>query len=738
MRKYPFFRQMDLMDCGPACLKMVGAYYGRYFDLSEVRDLCYANKTGVTLLGIYSAARALGFRSSGVKTSFENLVKGGIFPCIVFWKQRHFVVVYKMKARRVKGGWKGHVIVGDPAFGVIRYTLKEFREGWETVGEENQKKGVALLLVPAAGWRERCEKERKQGLGLVYFGKYVRPHVKLLTGVVVGMGLGLVVQLIFPFITQAVVDVGVGNSDLNFVMLLLIAQLILSLSLLATDFTRNRILLYVTTRVNIDLVADFITKMLRLPIRFFDSKNTGDIMQRMEDHQRIQSFFTVSTIDVLFSFMSFLVFSSVLGYYNLFILLFFLAGHVVYAGWVVLFLKKRRELDFRRFDEAAKNQSNVIQIIEGAEAIKLNGCEQKMRRKWENVQAELFEISIKGLSLEQVQNAGAFFISNTVNICLFVYAAQLVITGSITLGMMMSLTYIIGQLKGPVQNFIGVVHGYQDARLSMERLREVHLRKDEGELNEGKREVLPDTDKSIYIENLSFSYLGPDAIPILKDLNLCFEYNKTTAIVGESGSGKTTLVKLLLGYYTPQQGCIRVGTVDLQDIHSDRWRERCAAVMQEGFLFSDTIAQNIGIKDETIDPERLHYAAKLANIDEFVEGLPKKYETPIGMEGNGLSQGQKQRILIARAIYRNPEFLFFDEATNALDTLTERKVQECLNLFFHGRTVVVVAHRLSTVRNADKIVVLRHGRVAEEGTHQELVAKKGYYYELVRNQIELG
>ena len=737
MRKYPFSRQMDLMDCGPACLKMVGAYYCRYLDFSEVRDLCYANKTGVSLLGIYSAARELGFRSSAVKTNFENLVTGGIFPCIVFWKQRHFVVVYKVKARKTKKGWKGYVVVGDPAFGIIRYTLGEFREGWETE-EENGKKGIALLLVPAAGWQETSTVDREKGFGMFYFRKYVRPHTQLLVKVIAGMGVGLVIQLIFPFITQAVVDVGIGNRDLNFVMLLLLAQLMLSLSMLAVDFIRNRILLRVTTRVNIDLVADFITKMLRLPIRFFDSKNMGDILQRMDDHQRIQSFFTVSTVEMLFSFLGFLVFSSVLGYYNLYILLFFLLGHAVYVGWVLLFLRKRRELDFRRFDEAAKHQSNVIQIIEGAEAIKLNGCEKKMRQRWEDIQAELFRISIKGLSLEQVQNAGAFFISNAVNICLFVYAAQLVITDTITLGMMMSLTYIIGQLKAPVQNFIGVIHGYQDARLSMERLREVHLRKDEDELNEGKQKTLPLADKNIRIEHLSFSYLGPDAVPILRDLNLCFEYNKTTAIVGESGSGKTTLVKLLLGYYRPQQGRIRVGETDLQDINSYVWRKRCAAVMQEGFLFSDTIAQNIGIKDEEIDEDRLHYAGRLADIDEFIERLPKKYDTQIGKEGNGLSQGQKQRILIARAIYREPEFLFFDEATNALDTSTEKRVQENLNVFFKGRTVVVVAHRLSTVKKADKIVVLRNGMVAEEGKHEELVARKGYYYELVRNQIELG
>lgn len=533
------------------------------------------------------------------------------------------------------------------------------------------------------------------------------------------------------------VDTGILNNDLNFIILILVAQVILSLSQLAVGFVQSWILLHVTTRINIALIADFITKMLRLPISFFESKKTGDILQRIGDHGRIQSFFTATSISTLFSFFNFFVFAVILGYYNWYMLLFFVAGHALYVGWVMIFLKIRRELDFKRFDRAARNQSNIIQIITGAEEIKLAGCEQKMRWRWEGLQAELFEISVKGLSVSQIQSVGAFFITTIVNVGLSVYAAYLVVNGNITLGMMMSLTYILGQLKGPVSSFIGFVHSYQDARISLERLGEVHFREDEDKLNENRLAELPDGDRSIHIRNLSFSYLGPLAPPVLKELNLDIEQNQVTAIVGESGSGKTTLLKLLLGYYDLQQGSISIGHTNLKNISTYAWRRHCGAVMQDGFIFSDTIAENIAVKDERIDKERLLYAARMANVQEFAEEQCAGYNTKIGQEGSGLSQGQKQRILIARAIYRNPDYLFFDEATNSLDANNERDILENMNVFFKGRTVVVVAHRLSTVKHADKIVVLDKGKIVEVGAHRELVEKKGYYYHLVKNQLEL-
>ncbi len=738
MKTYPFFRQLDSMDCGPSCLRMVAAYYGQRFQLADLREKCYANRNGVTMLGISDAAEAIGFRSVGIKTAFERLCKHVILPCIVHWRQDHFAVVYEIRVKGQGQKKRGYVLVADPAYGLVKYSVEEFLDGWLADREKGEDKGTVLMLSPTMRFYHAGENEgRERQYRLSRFFTYIRPHSRMLLQVMLGMLMGLLIQMLFPFLTQSMVDIGILNNDLNFIILILVAQVILSLSQLAVSFVQSWILLHVTTRINIALIADFITKMLRLPISFFESKKTGDILQRIGDHSRIQNFFTATSISTLFSFFNFFVFAVILGYYNWYMLLFFIVGHALYVGWVMIFLKIRRELDFKRFDRAARNQSNIIQIISGAEEIKLAGCEQKMRWSWEGLQAELFEISVKGLSVSQIQSIGAFFITTIVNVGLSVYAAYLVISGNITLGMMMSLTYILGQLKGPVSSFIGFVHSYQDARISLERLGEVHFREDEDKLNENRLVELPDGDRSIHIRNLSFSYLGPMAPPVLKELDLDIEQNQVTAIVGESGSGKTTLLKLLLGYYDLQQGSISIGHTNLKNISTYAWRRHCGAVMQDGFIFSDTIAENIAVKDERIDKERLLYAARMANVREFAEEQCAGYNTKIGQEGSGLSQGQKQRILIARAIYRNPDYLFFDEATNSLDANNEREILENMNMFFKGRTVVVVAHRLSTVKNADKIVVLDKGKIVEVGTHRELVERKGYYYHLVKNQLEL-
>lgn len=736
MKTYPFFRQLDSMDCGPSCLRMVAAYYGRRFQLADLRDMCYANRNGVNMLGISDAAEAIGFRCVGIKTAFERLRRHVILPCIIHWRQDHFAVVYKIKVKGEGNKLRGYVLVADPAYGLVKYSVAEFLDGWLADREKGEDKGTVLMLSPTMRFYYGDEREEKR-YRLSHFFSYIRPHTRMFVQVMLGMLMGLLIQMIFPFLTQSMVDVGILNNNLNFIILVLVAQMILSLSQMAVGFIQSWILLHVTTRINIALIADFITKMLRLPISFFESKKTGDILQRIGDHSRIQNFFTATSISTLFSFFNFFVFAVILGYYNLYMLLFFVVGHALYVGWILIFLKIRRELDFKRFDRAARNQSNIIQIITGAEEIKLNGCEQKMRWRWEGLQAELFDVSVKGLSVSQIQSVGAFFITTVVNVGLSVYAAYLVVNGNITLGMMMSLTYILGQLKGPIGSFIGFVHSYQDARISLERLGEVHFREDEDKLNENRLTELPEGDRSIHIRNLNFSYLGPAAPPVLKDLNLDIAQNQVTAIVGESGSGKTTLLKLLLGYYDMQQGSISIGHTNLKNISTYVWRRHCGAVMQDGFIFSDTIAENIAVKDERIDKKRLLYAARLANVQEFAEEQCAGYNTKIGQEGSGLSQGQKQRILIARAIYRDPDYLFFDEATNSLDANNERKILENMNTFFKGRTVVVVAHRLSTVKNADKIVVLDKGKIVEEGTHRELVEKQGYYYHLVKNQLEL-
>lgn len=739
MKSYPFFRQLDSMDCGPSCLKMVAAYYGKRFELADLREMCYANRNGVTMLGVSDAAEVIGFRSVGIKTGFERLRKHVILPCIIHWRQDHFAVVYKMKVRKRGEHYKGYIVVADPAYGVVKYSVEEFLNGWLVDRVNGEDKGTILMLSPTLKfYHGGDQKDNKGQYKLIHFFSYIRPHTRMFVQVMVGMLMGLLIQMIFPFLTQSMVDIGILNNNLNFIILVLIAQMILSVSQMAVGFIQSWILLHVTARISIALIADFITKMLRLPISFFESKKTGDILQRIGDHGRIQDFFTATSIGTLFSFFNFFVFAIILGYYNLYMLLFFIVGHGLYVGWVMLFLKIRRDLDFRRFDRAARNQSNIIQIITGAEEIKLNGCEQKMRWRWEGLQAELFDIGVKGLSVSQIQSVGAFFITTVVNVGLSVYSAYLVVNGNITLGMMMSLSYILGQLKGPIGAFIGFVHSYQDAKISLERLGEVHFRDDEDKLNENKLTELPEGERSIHIRNLNFSYLGHSAPAVLKDLDLDIEQNNVTAIVGESGSGKTTLLKLLLGYYDVQQGTISIGHTNLKNISTYAWRRHCGAVMQDGFIFSDTIAENIAVKDDRIDKKRLQYAAKMANVQEFADEQCAGYNTKIGQEGSGLSQGQKQRILIARAVYRDPAYLFFDEATNSLDANNEREILDNMESFFKGRTVVVVAHRLSTVKNADKIVVLDKGKIVEEGTHRELVDKHGYYYNLVKNQLELG
>lgn len=736
--RFPFYNQHDAMDCGPACLRMIAEYYGRQYPLQWLREHCYANRNGVSMQGISDGAEHIGLRTLGVRTSFERLAKKVILPCIVHWRQDHFVVVYKIKVRRHKDGFKGAVYVADPAYGLVKYSVEEFLDGWLSTKEGREEKGMALMVVPTMNFYEAEFEEETKRHKISWFFSYLRPHRKLLVQVILGMLLGMVIQLIFPFLTQSMIDVGVLNSNLNFIVLILISQLILSFSQMSIGFIQSWIYLHMSTRINVSLISDFLLKLLNLPMRFFDSKKTGDIMQRIGDHGRIQSFLTGTSINTMFSFVNFFVFAGILAWYNTTILIIFLLGHAVYVGWVLLFLRIRRDLDFKRFERSARNQSNIIQLISGVQEIKLNNCERKMRWRWETIQAELFDVSIKGLSVGQVQSVGAFFINQFVSIILTVIAARAVVEGQMTLGMMMSLSYILGQLRGPVESFIGFVHAYQDAKISLERLGEVHFKEDENQQNELKMCELPTGDKSILLKDVSFSYLGPSAPPVLDHIDLDIKEKKITAIVGASGSGKTTLLKLLTGHYMPDSGELKVGITNLKNINSHIWRSKCGTVMQDGYIFSENIAENISVSSEYVDKDRLYNAAVTANAHEFIETLPSAYNTKIGQEGTGISQGQKQRILIARAVYKDPEYLFFDEATNSLDANNEKIIMDNLHRFFEGRTVVVVAHRLSTVRHADNIVVMDKGKIVEQGTHEELVELKGEYYHLVKNQLELG
>ena len=728
MAKFPFYQQFDAMDCGPSCLRMVAKYYGKHFTNESLREKSYITREGVSLLGISDAAETIGMRSMGVKITLDQLKKEAPLPCIAHWGQEHFVVVYKIA--------KGKVFVADPAFGRLEYSEKEFGEKWLSTVSGGEEKGVCLLLQPSPEfYQEADEKVKRTGFRFVL--NYLKPYRKLVVQLLLGFLLGSLIQLVLPFLTQSVVDIGINNQDIGFIYLVLLAQLVLFISRMSVEFIRSWILLHISTRINISIISDFLIKLMKLPLGFFDSKMIGDILQRIEDHDRIERFLTAQSIGVLFSVFSLVIFAIVLAIYSWTIFLIFILGSVLYFVWIYVFMKRRRELDYKRFSKLSENQSKLIQIINGMQEIKLNNYEKEKRWEWERVQAGLFKVSVKSLALQQYQDAGSVFINETKNILIIIISATAVVNGELTLGMMLAIQYIIGQLNSPLRQLIQFMHNAQDAKISLERLAEIHDKKDESDADASYVRMLPEN-KSISISNLVFQYEGPRSPKVLNNINLEIPENKTTAIVGVSGSGKTTLIKLLLGFYPPIAGDIKIGGTRLANFSPKMWRNNCGVVMQDGFIFSDSIAKNIVVSDEIIDQARLLNAVKMANIQDYIESLPLSYNTKIGQEGVGLSQGQKQRILIARAIYKSPEYLFFDEATNALDANNERLIMENMEKVTAGKTVVVVAHRLSTVKNADQIVVLESGEIVEKGTHDELIGKKGKYFELVRNQLELG
>ncbi len=728
--KFPYYPQPDSKDCGPTCLRILAKFYGKNVSLPTLRILSETTREGSSLLALSDTAEKMGFRTLGVKLDIKTL-KNANLPCILHWNNDHFVVLYNIK--------KNKYYISDPGHGLIALSQQEFLNLWTgKIGASAQEIGVALLMEPTPKLKsfDSDDPEDTVKFGFSYLFQYVKVYKKYILQLILGLLCGSLLQLVVPFLTQSLVDVGIKNQDINFVYLILFAQVALFFGRSTIEVIRSWILLHLSTRINISIISDFFIKLMNLPIAFFDTKMTGDIMQRINDHQRIEKILTTSSLSTVFSFMTFVIFTLVLAYYNTTIFGLFVLGSAVYLAWVLLFLKKRKELDYKRFAQISKEQSQVIEIINGMQEIKLHNAEKQKRWKWERVQAKLFKISIKNLALEQYQTVGSSLINELKNILILVIAAKLVVEGSITLGMMLAISYIVGQLNAPIQQFISFIREFQDAKISLERLGEIHHKPDEESIDANKITQI-DPKEDIHLNKVDFRYIGNPTL-VLKELTLRVPANKITAIVGTSGSGKTTLMKLLLKFYDPTAGDISLGEHNLKNISSHTWRDHTGVVMQEGYIFNDTIANNIAIGEEQINYKKLEHAVEVANIKEFITELPLQYQTQIGMEGTGLSTGQKQRLLIARAVYKNPDFLFFDEATSALDSNNEKTIMENLNKFFKNKTVVVIAHRLSTVKNADQIVVLEHGKIIEKGTHKELVAQRNNYFELVKNQLELG
>lgn len=727
MLRFPHYKQYDEMDCGPTCLRIICKHYGKDFPLDYLRSLTHTSRSGTSMLSLSNAAEKLGMRTMAARLSYIDVVDASPFPFIAYWNQSHYIVVYKIKQDKI--------YVSDPAHGLLTLTKEEFLKGWATGDEQ----GIILSLEPTVDFTKEDDgllhTSTEKGFGIVL--SYLTRYKKELIQVVAGLVATSLLQLIFPFLTQSIVDIGIAHNDMGFIYMVLLAQLMVFLGKTAVEIMRNYILLHVSSRININLLTDFFIKLMRLPLGYFDAKMVGDTLQRISDHQRVENFLTSGVLSTIFSLLNLLVFGFVLAIYNTGIFFVFIGGSVLYVLWIMAFMKKRAVLDYKLFNQLSANQEKNYELIVGMQEIKLHNAEQKKRWQWELLQIKLFKINIQTLSLKQTQTVGATVINELKNIIISFLAARLVVQGNISLGVMLSISYIIGQLNSPIMQLIDFLQSLQDTKLSLARINEIHQKKDEESIYEEKIGSI--TSGDIVVKDLSFKYdTSPHSPNILDNINLTFPANKVTAIVGASGSGKTTLLKLLLKFYEPTKGNIRIDDQPFENLSNSKWRNKCGVVMQEGFIFNDTIAGNIAVGDEYLDTDRLADSAKIANIETFIKSLPLGYKTKIGGNGMGMSTGQKQRILIARAVYKNPDILFFDEATSALDAQNEKLITENLNKVFKNKTVIIIAHRLSTVKNADKIIVLNNGKVSEVGNHAQLILDRSFYYNLVSNQLELG
>jgi ATP-binding cassette, subfamily B, bacterial len=752
-KKFITYIQLDSMDCGPTCLRMVAKHFGKEFSLEYLRHLSYITREGVSLLGISEAAEKVGLKTLAAAISFDQLNEEVNLPCVLHWNQNHFVVVPPQNYNPQNP--KATILIADPTTGLVKVDKTTFLKCWLS---KANKTGIALLFEPTPSFYDQEEREKETAKGLWFLMQYLKPYRRYVVQLMLSMLLGSLLSLLLPFLTQSLVDYGVSHQNLGFITLILLSQLVLFIGSVAVEMIRSWILVHMNSRINISIISDFLIKLMKLPIKFFDTKMIGDITQRINDHKRIEQFLTNNTLSTVFSLLSLLVYVIVLGSYNLSILGVFIVGSILSIGWIIIFLKKRKSIDYKRFQESSNHQSNLYELITGMQEIKLNNCETQKRWQWERIQAKLFKLSLKSLALEQYQQTGNMFFSKIKNIFISYITAMEVVKGNMSLGMMLSVSYIIGQMDGPLDQLLNFFKSGQDAKISLERIGEIY-----DQPNEEKVAIEEDTPIAkpsyltntanaaltlphlqgvqagdIVLQNVSFQYAGPNSALVLNDVCLTLPKGTVTAIVGASGSGKTTLMKLLLQFYEPTSGKITIGPTELAGISPRWWRGQCGVVMQEGYIFSDTIARNIAVTGEKINEQKLLHAVKVANIENYINELPLGYTTKIGNAGNGISGGQKQRILIARAVYKDPQYLFFDEATSALDANNEKTIMDNLDQFFEGKTVMVVAHRLSTVKNADQIIVMENGKIVETGNHYSLTQQKGKYYELVKNQLELG
>lgn len=760
-KRFPIDRQLDMMDCGPACLKMIAKHYGKFYSLQWLRDKCGLTKEGVSFADLSHASEGIGLRTLALKCTIADLLYKIPLPAIIHWDNSHFVVVYRVEAsgRKLKDDTEpasgkdlkkvnGFIYIADPAKGHLKYNLKDFAEKWlkresTTSTSENKenleasRRGVLMALEPMVDFYERQGSEKiARRRTLEHLAGYFRPYKKAFINLFVVMLLVTILQGMLPFISKAVIDVGIQTHDLDFINIVLLANVAIIISVLLSNLVRDWILLHVTSRVNIALISDYLIKLMRLPITFFENKMTGDILQRAQDHERIRSFIMNNSLNMIFSTLTFVVFAVIMFFYNPIIFYIFLTGSILYIIWVMAFLNIRKKLDWEYFDLVSKNQSYWVETIASIQDIKINNYEKHKRWKWENIQARLYKVNLRIMSITNTQNLGAQFIDSLKNLFITFYCAKAVIAGDITFGVMISTQFIIGMLNGPVVQFIQFIIGFQFAQISFLRLNEIHQLDDEHD-NVGQNSIELPTNKSLIINNVGFQYT-PGGKIVLQGIRLTIPEGKVTAIVGDSGSGKSTLLKLLLRLYKPSFGDIRIGDMNINNISLRQWREKCGAVMQDGKIFNDTILNNIVLDDDKIDYQRLKKALHTANISQEIEALPLGYETMMGEQGRGLSGGQKQRVLIARALYKNPDYLFFDEATNSLDTINEQKITQALDEVFNGKTVIVVAHRLSTIRKADQIIVMQNGMVVEIGDHNSLMERKGRYFQLVQTQMDLS